>query len=65
MQRYVLSFGGESLIVKENAAKPHRALTWSIASIVIVAAMFFGGLFKNSTGGNSQQKAAEVVSQLT
>jgi hypothetical protein len=69
MQRYVLSFGGESLIVKENAGKSHRGLTWAIISLVIiasiVAAMFVGGLFKNPTAGSSQQKPADVVSQLT
>ncbi len=49
MKRYQLRFGGESLIVKENAAKSNRAVTSVIVSFIFagsaLAAIFFGGIF--------------------
>jgi hypothetical protein len=69
MQRYVLSFGGETLIVRENAAKTDHGLTWGIASHVIVglivATLFFGGFFKTAFSESSRQSIAKVHSQIT
>ncbi len=52
MQRYVLSFGGESLIVRDNSEKPNRRLYFALISILIVGiifvSMFLAGLFKSS-----------------
>lgn len=66
MSKQVITAGGEQHLVREDTAKSFRGFYWalfSLAALVIIAAILFFGGFVTSLTGRSMDSPAEIERQ--
>jgi hypothetical protein len=61
MSKQVITSGGEDHLVREDTAKSFRGVYWALASlaafVIILALLFFGGVFSSLLKGDVDSPA--------
>ncbi|MBL8123270.1 MAG: hypothetical protein KIT61_15130 [Pyrinomonadaceae bacterium] len=64
MSKQAISIDGEERMVREDTAKAYRGVRWALLSIaafvLIMAALFFSGVFKMASDGGLDRTPADI-----